>query len=58
MNFLNLLWHCCRCTSFFVLFVGSGTLWLNQSQGVDFAFYQISAPVAILPAIALAIFIR
>jgi len=38
---------------FLVLFVGSG-LWY-QSQGVDFAFYQISAPVAILPAIALAI---
>ncbi|MBR7889779.1 Na+/H+ antiporter NhaC family protein [Marinomonas sp. A79] len=40
---------------FLVLFVGSG-LWY-QSQGVDFAFYQISAPVAILPAIALAIFL-
>ena len=26
-----------------------------QSEGVDFAFYQISAPVAILPAIALAV---
>ncbi|KZN14277.1 Na+/H+ antiporter NhaC family protein [Marinomonas sp. TW1] len=38
---------------FLVLFVGSG-LWY-QSQDVDFAFYQISAPVAILPAIALAI---
>lgn len=38
---------------FLVLFVGSG-LWY-QSQGVDFAFYQISAPVAILPAIALAV---
>ncbi|QUX90777.1 sodium:proton antiporter [Marinomonas sp. A3A] len=38
---------------FLVLFVGSG-LWY-QSEGVDFAFYQISAPVAILPAIALAI---
>ncbi|WP_191601206.1 Na+/H+ antiporter NhaC family protein [Marinomonas algicola] len=38
---------------FLALFVGSG-LWY-QSQGVDFAFYQISAPVAILPAIALAI---
>lgn len=38
---------------FLVLFVGSG-LWY-QAQGVDFAFYQISAPVAILPAIVLAI---
>ncbi|MBD5769666.1 Na+/H+ antiporter NhaC family protein [Marinomonas colpomeniae] len=38
---------------FLVLFVGSG-LWY-QSEGVDFAFYQISAPVAILPAISLAI---
>lgn len=38
---------------FLVLFVGSG-LWY-QSAGVDFAFYQISAPVAILPAIALAV---
>lgn len=38
---------------FLVLFVGSG-LWY-QSEGVDFAFYQISAPVAILPAIALAV---
>ena len=38
---------------FLVLFVGSG-LWY-QSQGVDFAFYQIQAPVAILPALVLAI---
>ncbi|WP_133012635.1 Na+/H+ antiporter NhaC family protein [Marinomonas flavescens] len=38
---------------FLVLFVGSG-LWY-QSHDVDYAFYQISAPVAILPAIALAI---
>ena len=38
---------------FLVLFVGSG-LWY-QAHDVDYAFYQISAPVAILPAIALAI---
>ncbi|OZG70171.1 sodium:proton antiporter [Hahella sp. CCB-MM4] len=38
---------------FLALFVGSG-LWY-QSEGVDFAFYQISAPVAILPAIFLAV---
>ncbi|MFI2812536.1 Na+/H+ antiporter NhaC family protein [Microbulbifer sp. JSM ZJ756] len=38
---------------FLALFVGSG-LWF-QSQGVEMAFYQVSAPVAILPAIALAI---
>ncbi|SHE93176.1 putative methionine transporter, NhaC family [Microbulbifer donghaiensis] len=38
---------------FLALFVGSG-LWY-QSQGVEMAFYQISAPVAILPAIALAL---
>ncbi|WP_020405813.1 Na+/H+ antiporter NhaC family protein [Hahella ganghwensis] len=38
---------------FLALFVGSG-LWY-QAEGVDFAFYQISAPVAILPAIVLAI---
>ncbi|UHQ54920.1 MULTISPECIES: Na+/H+ antiporter NhaC family protein [Microbulbifer] len=37
---------------FLALFVGSG-LWF-QSQGVGMAFYQVSAPVAILPAIALA----
>ncbi len=34
------------------LFLGSG-LYL-QSQGVDYAFYQLPAPVAILPAILLA----
>ncbi|MBN8431975.1 Na+/H+ antiporter NhaC family protein [Microbulbifer salipaludis] len=38
---------------FLALFVGAG-LWF-QTQGVDMAFYQVSAPVAILPAIALAI---
>lgn len=34
------------------LFLGAG-LYL-QSQGVDYAFYQLPAPVAILPAIMLA----
>ncbi|WGL17752.1 Na+/H+ antiporter NhaC family protein [Microbulbifer bruguierae] len=38
---------------FLALFVGAG-LWY-QSQGAAMAFYQVSAPVAILPAIALAI---
>jgi Na+/H+ antiporter NhaC len=38
---------------FLTLFVGSG-LWY-QSQGKEFAFYQLQAPVAILPAIILAI---
>ncbi|WLQ11596.1 Na+/H+ antiporter NhaC family protein [Hahella aquimaris] len=38
---------------FLALFVGSG-LWY-QSEGVEYAFYQISAPVAILPAILLAV---
>ncbi|MFC6632440.1 Na+/H+ antiporter NhaC family protein [Microbulbifer taiwanensis] len=38
---------------FLALFVGSG-LWF-QARGVEMAFYQISAPVAILPAIALAL---
>jgi Na+/H+ antiporter NhaC len=38
---------------FLTLFVGSG-LWY-QSQGTDFAFYQLQAPVAILPALILAI---
>ncbi|WP_268932701.1 Na+/H+ antiporter NhaC family protein [Microbulbifer celer] len=38
---------------FLALFVGAG-LWY-QSQGTAMAFYQVSAPVAILPAIALAI---
>ncbi|WP_193161265.1 Na+/H+ antiporter NhaC family protein [Microbulbifer hainanensis] len=40
---------------FLALFVGSG-LWY-QSRGIEMAFYQIAAPVAILPAIALAIFL-
>ena len=38
---------------FLTLFVGSG-LWY-QSQDVEFAFYQIQAPVAILPAVVLAL---
>ncbi|MCW8125686.1 Na+/H+ antiporter NhaC family protein [Microbulbifer halophilus] len=38
---------------FLALFVGSG-LWYS-AQGVEMAFYRISAPVAILPAVALAI---
>ncbi|GAA5523693.1 hypothetical protein Maes01_00242 [Microbulbifer aestuariivivens] len=38
---------------FLALFVGSG-LWF-QTEGVEYAFYQVSAPVAILPAIALAV---
>ncbi|WP_346837087.1 Na+/H+ antiporter NhaC family protein [Microbulbifer sp. SAOS-129_SWC] len=38
---------------FLSLFVGAG-LWY-QAQGTEMAFYQISAPVAILPAIALAL---
>ncbi|WP_226665079.1 Na+/H+ antiporter NhaC family protein [Microbulbifer aggregans] len=38
---------------FLLLFLGAG-LWY-QSEGTDMAFYQVPAPVAILPAIALAI---
>ena len=38
--------------TFVGLFLGAG-LYL-QSQGVDYAFYQLPAPVAILPAILLA----
>jgi len=38
---------------FLSLFIGSGLYY--QSMGTDFAFYQISAPVAILPAIVLAL---
>ena len=38
--------------TFVGIFLGAG---LNlQSQGVDYAFYQLPAPVAILPAILLA----
>ena len=32
---------------FLALFIGSGLYY--QSAGVEFAFYEISAPVAILP---------
>ncbi|MDO6469511.1 Na+/H+ antiporter NhaC family protein [Neptunomonas phycophila] len=38
---------------FLALFIGSGVYY--QAANVDFAFYQISAPVAILPAIVLAL---
>lgn len=38
---------------FLALFVGAG-LWY-QAQGTDMAFYQVPAPVAILPAIVLAV---
>ncbi|MDO6564606.1 Na+/H+ antiporter NhaC family protein [Amphritea sp. 1_MG-2023] len=38
---------------FLALFIGSGFYY--QSINVDYAFYQISAPVAILPAIVLAL---
>jgi Na+/H+ antiporter NhaC len=41
---------------FLALFIGSGLYY--QSAGVDFAFYQISAPVAILPAIVLALILQ
>ena len=38
---------------FLALFIGSGIYY--QSIGTDFAFYQISAPVAILPALVLSL---
>ncbi len=38
---------------FFTLFIGTGVYF--TFQGVDYAFYQLPAPVAILPAIAIAI---
>jgi Na+/H+ antiporter NhaC len=38
---------------FMALFIGSGLYY--QAAGVEFAFYKISAPVAILPAIILAL---
>ena len=38
---------------FLSLFIGSGLFY--QAQGIEFAFYEISAPVAILPAIVLAV---
>lgn len=40
---------------FVSLFLGTG-LYL-QASGVDYAFYQLPAPVAILPAILLAFFL-
>ncbi|CAH9051139.1 Malate-2H(+)/Na(+)-lactate antiporter [Pseudoalteromonas holothuriae] len=42
--------------TFVVLFLGAG-LYL-QSQGVDYAFYQLPAPVAILPAIVIAFLVN
>lgn len=41
---------------FLALFIGSGVYY--QTQGVEFAFYQISAPVAIIPAIVLALLLE
>jgi Na+/H+ antiporter NhaC len=38
---------------FLALFIGSGLY--HQAAGVEFAFYEISAPVAILPAVILAL---
>ncbi|EAT11731.1 Na+/H+ antiporter NhaC family protein [Bermanella marisrubri] len=40
---------------FMALFIGSGLYY--QAQGVEYAFYKISAPVAILPAIILSLFL-
>lgn len=40
---------------FLALFIGGGLYY--QQAGVDFAFYQVPAPVAILPAILLALFL-
>lgn len=42
--------------TFVALFLGAG-LYL-QSQGVDYAFYQLPAPVAILPAIVIAFWVN
>lgn len=39
--------------AFLAIYLGTGAYY--QSQGVDFAFYQLKAPVAILPAILLAL---
>ncbi|GAA0788308.1 Na+/H+ antiporter NhaC family protein [Marinobacterium sediminicola] len=41
---------------FLALFIGSGLYY--HAAGTDFAFYQISAPVAILPAIVLALMLQ
>ncbi|MBC3766447.1 Na+/H+ antiporter NhaC family protein [Neptunicella marina] len=40
---------------FLALFLGVGFYF--QSQGVDFAFYQLPAPAAMLPAVLLAVFL-
>ncbi|RDV29421.1 Na+/H+ antiporter NhaC family protein [Alteromonas aestuariivivens] len=40
---------------FLLFFLGAGFYY--QSQGVEYAFYQLPAPVAILPAILLAVFL-
>lgn len=40
---------------FLAIFVGSGLYF--ESQAVEFAFYQVQAPVAILPAIVLALWL-
>lgn len=40
---------------FMALFIGSGLYY--QAAGAEFAFYKISAPVAILPAVILALFL-
>ena len=39
--------------AFVVLFVGAGLYF--SAHGVDFAFYQLPAPIAVLPAILLAV---
>lgn len=41
---------------FVALFLGSG-IWY-QLQGVDYAFYQLPAPIAVIPAIILGLFIH
>ncbi|WP_018692713.1 Na+/H+ antiporter NhaC family protein [Algicola sagamiensis] len=40
---------------FLAIFVGNGLY--HQAQGTEYAFYQLSAPVAIIPAIILAVLI-
>ncbi|KFZ37398.1 sodium:proton antiporter [Shewanella mangrovi] len=40
---------------FLVLFIGAGVYF--QAEGVDYAFYQVPAPIAIIPPIILAIII-
>ncbi len=41
---------------FLILFIGSGLYY--QSQGAEFAFYQLPGPVAVLPAILLAVLLH